>query len=129
MESVIAGRVPVVTGAGRSVGRAVARQLAELGTTVPVGARTAAAACRTAEELSDSGDVRPVDVAPSPLSGRRPGVLVNAVCPGLTATYPGAEAMGARPVADGTASVVWAVTPPDSGPTGGFFRDGQPLPW
>jgi NAD(P)-dependent dehydrogenase (short-subunit alcohol dehydrogenase family) len=57
------------------------------------------------------------------------GVLVNAVCPGLTATYPGAEAMGARPVTDGAASVVWAVTLPDSGPTGGFFRDGQPLPW
>jgi NAD(P)-dependent dehydrogenase (short-subunit alcohol dehydrogenase family) len=57
------------------------------------------------------------------------GVLVNAVCPGLTATYPGAEAMGARPVVDGAASVVWAVTLPDGGPSGGFFRDGQPLPW
>ena len=57
------------------------------------------------------------------------GVLVNAVCPGLTATYPGAEAMGARPVTDGAASVLWAATLPDDGPTGGFFRDGQPLPW
>ncbi|GAA1032626.1 hypothetical protein GCM10009557_31720 [Virgisporangium ochraceum] len=27
-------------------------------------------------------------------------ILVNAVCPGLTATWPGAESMGARPVAD-----------------------------
>ena len=27
------------------------------------------------------------------------------------------------------AGVVWAATLPDSGPTGGFFRDGQPLPW
>jgi len=27
------------------------------------------------------------------------------------------------------ASVVWAATLPDSGPTGGFFRDGRPLPW
>ncbi|HEY7722756.1 MAG TPA: SDR family NAD(P)-dependent oxidoreductase [Pedococcus sp.] len=57
------------------------------------------------------------------------GILVNAVCPGLTATYPGAEAMGARPVADGAAGVVWAATLPDDGPTGGFFRDGQPLGW
>ena len=57
------------------------------------------------------------------------GVLVNTVCPGLTATYPGAEAMGARPVADGAAGVVWAATLPDDGPTGGFFRDGQPLGW
>jgi hypothetical protein len=54
---------------------------------------------------------------------------VNAVCPGLTATYPGAEAMGARPVADGAAGVVWAATLPDDGPTGGFFRDAQPLGW
>lgn len=28
------------------------------------------------------------------------GILVNAVCPGLTATAPGMEAMGARPVAE-----------------------------
>jgi NAD(P)-dependent dehydrogenase (short-subunit alcohol dehydrogenase family) len=56
-------------------------------------------------------------------------VMVNAVCPGLTATYPGAEAMGARPVADGAAGIVWAATLPDDGPRGGLFRDGLPLPW
>ena len=56
-------------------------------------------------------------------------VLVNAVCPGLTATWPGAEQMGARPIADGAASVVWAATLPDDGPSGGFFRDGKPLGW
>ena len=56
-------------------------------------------------------------------------ILVNAVCPGLTATWPGAEQMGARPVADGAASVVWAATLPDDGPRGGLFRDGEPLPW
>jgi NAD(P)-dependent dehydrogenase (short-subunit alcohol dehydrogenase family) len=54
---------------------------------------------------------------------------VNAVDPGLTATAPGMEAMGARPVADGAASVVWAATLGPDGPTGGFFRDGQPHPW
>jgi len=57
------------------------------------------------------------------------GILVNAVCPGLTATAPGMEAMGARPVTTGAASVVWAATLPDDGPTGGFFRDSEPLPW
>lgn len=57
------------------------------------------------------------------------GILVNAVCPGLTATAPGMEAMGARPVADGARSVIWAVNLPDDGPTGGFFRDGKPLAW
>jgi NAD(P)-dependent dehydrogenase (short-subunit alcohol dehydrogenase family) len=56
-------------------------------------------------------------------------ILVNAVCPGLTATAPGMEAMGARPPAEGAASVVWAAILPDDGPTGGFFRDGKPLGW
>jgi NAD(P)-dependent dehydrogenase (short-subunit alcohol dehydrogenase family) len=56
-------------------------------------------------------------------------VLVNAVCPGLTATWPGAEEMGARPVAESAPGVVWAATLPDDGPRGGFFRDAAPLPW
>jgi NAD(P)-dependent dehydrogenase (short-subunit alcohol dehydrogenase family) len=56
-------------------------------------------------------------------------ILVNAVCPGLTATAPGMEEMGARPVADGARSVVWAAVLDDDGPRGGFFRDGAPLPW
>jgi NAD(P)-dependent dehydrogenase (short-subunit alcohol dehydrogenase family) len=58
---------------------------------------------------------------------RPAGVLVNAVCPGWVATDMGGP--GGRPVADGAASVVWAVTLPDSGPSGGFFRDGRPVPW
>lgn len=57
------------------------------------------------------------------------GVLVNAVDPGLTATAPSMEEIGARPVAEGAASVVWGATLPEGGPTGGFFRDGEPLPW
>ena len=56
-------------------------------------------------------------------------VMVNAVCPGLTATWPGAEQLGARPVAESARGVVWAATLPDDGPRGGFFRDGQPLGW
>ena len=56
-------------------------------------------------------------------------ILVNAVCPGLTATWPGAEQMGARPVGEGAASVLWAATLADDGPRGGFFRDGEPLGW
>lgn len=63
------------------------------------------------------------------LSAELSGVLVNAVDPGLTATFDGAAQMGARPVEHGAASVVWACTLPDDGPTGGFFRDGEPLPW
>jgi hypothetical protein len=56
-------------------------------------------------------------------------IMVNAVCPGLTATWPGAEQMGARPVADGARSIVWAATLPDDGPRGGLFRDGETLAW
>lgn len=54
-------------------------------------------------------------------------ILVNAVCPGWVATDMGGP--GGRPVAEGAASVVWAVDLPDGGPSGGFFRDGQPLAW
>lgn len=58
---------------------------------------------------------------------RDTGILVNAVCPGWTATDMGGG--GGRPLAQGAASVVWAVTLPDTGPSGGFFRDGKSLQW
>ncbi len=45
-------------------------------------------------------------------------ILVNAGCPGLTATFDGAEQMGARPVQAGAQSVMWAVLLPDDGPSG-----------
>jgi NAD(P)-dependent dehydrogenase (short-subunit alcohol dehydrogenase family) len=57
----------------------------------------------------------------------RDGVLVNAVCPGWVATDMGGP--GGAPVARGAASVLWAADLPDDGPSGGFFRHGQPLPW
>jgi len=58
---------------------------------------------------------------------RRDRILVNAVCPGWVATDMGGP--GGRPVAEGAASVRWAVDLPDDGPTGGFFRDGERIPW
>ena len=58
---------------------------------------------------------------------RRDGILVNAICPGWTATDMGGHA--GRPVSEGAASVMWAVELPDDGPSGGFFRDGRPVPW
>ncbi|HYY07047.1 MAG TPA: SDR family NAD(P)-dependent oxidoreductase [Actinomycetota bacterium] len=58
---------------------------------------------------------------------RGSGILVNAVCPGWIATDMGGP--GGDPVELGGTRVVWAVLIPDDGPTGGFFRDGQQLPW
>jgi NAD(P)-dependent dehydrogenase (short-subunit alcohol dehydrogenase family) len=55
------------------------------------------------------------------------GILVNSVCPGWVATEMGGA--GGRPIKEGAASVVWAALLPDDGPSGGFFRDGNPLPW
>lgn len=56
-------------------------------------------------------------------------VMVNAVCPDVTATVPGVEVRGARPVQESAPGVVWAATLPDDGPRGGFYRDGEPLGW
>lgn len=49
------GRVSVVTGANRGLGRAIAMALGSAGATVVVGARTAEAAARTAEDLGEAG--------------------------------------------------------------------------
>jgi NAD(P)-dependent dehydrogenase (short-subunit alcohol dehydrogenase family) len=56
----------------------------------------------------------------------RDGVLVNSVCPGPVKTEGG---RGSRSAAQGAASVVWAVTLPNGGPTGTYTRDGRELPW
>jgi len=60
------------------------------------------------------------------LRGER--ILVNSVCPGWVATEMGGRD-APRTVEEGAAGVVWAATLPDTGPTGGFFHDGEPLPW
>ena len=60
------------------------------------------------------------------LQGSR--ILINSVCPGWVATDMGG-ADAPRTVEEGAASVMWAATLPDDGPTGGFFRDGKQLPW
>ncbi len=57
-------------------------------------------------------------------------VLVNAVEPGHTATWPGTQQVGAPWVLEVAASVVLAAVLPDGGPSGAFPRDdGELLPW
>jgi NAD(P)-dependent dehydrogenase (short-subunit alcohol dehydrogenase family) len=56
------------------------------------------------------------------------GVKVNAVCPGWVRTVLGGPD-ATRSVEEGIAGIVWAATLDADGPSGGFFRDGQPLAW
>ena len=55
-------------------------------------------------------------------------ILVNSVCPGWVRTDMGGP-QAERSIEQGAAGIVWAATLPDDGPSGGFFRDGQPIPW
>ncbi|MFN7133883.1 MAG: SDR family oxidoreductase [Myxococcales bacterium] len=55
-------------------------------------------------------------------------VKINSVCPGWVRTDMGGP-HATRDVAEGARGIVWAATLPDDGPTGGFFRDGQPIAW
>lgn len=55
-------------------------------------------------------------------------ILVNSVCPGWVRTDMGGPD-APRTVAEGADTAVWLALLPDGGPTGGFFRDRQPIPW
>lgn len=55
------------------------------------------------------------------------GVLVNSACPGFVNTDMGGPHGAKKPVEEAAAGIVWLATLPDDGPTGGFFRDGEPV--
>lgn len=56
------------------------------------------------------------------------GLRVNSVCPGWVRTEMGGQ-RAPRAVEEGARGIVWAATLEEGGPSGGFFRDGRPIPW
>ncbi len=55
-------------------------------------------------------------------------VKINAMCPGWVRTDMGGSG-ATRSVEEGADTAVWLATLPDDGPTGGFFRDRESIPW
>jgi NAD(P)-dependent dehydrogenase (short-subunit alcohol dehydrogenase family) len=56
------------------------------------------------------------------------GIKVNSACPGWVQTDMGGPSATST-VEEGADTAVWLATLPDSGPTGGFFRDRRRIPW
>jgi NAD(P)-dependent dehydrogenase (short-subunit alcohol dehydrogenase family) len=59
---------------------------------------------------------------------RGTNVLVNSVCPGWVRTDMGGP-HARLSVEDGADTIVWAATLPEGGPSGGFFRKREAIPW
>jgi len=62
------------------------------------------------------------------LASDEPEIKVNVMCPGWVRTDMGGPS-APRSVEEGADTAVWLATLPDDGPTGGFFRDREPIPW
>lgn len=59
---------------------------------------------------------------------RAANILVNSMCPGWVRTDMGGPNASRTPE-QGADTAVWLATLPDGGPTGGYFRDRQSIPW
>jgi NAD(P)-dependent dehydrogenase (short-subunit alcohol dehydrogenase family) len=55
-------------------------------------------------------------------------IKINAICPGWVRTDMGGPG-ATKSVEDGADTAVWLATLPEDGPTGGFFRNREPIPW
>src|SRR3954469_16683948 len=99
----------LVTGANKGIGYEIAAGLGALGWAVGVGARDELT-IQYAKELRDMN------------------ILINAGCPGYTATDLNGF-RGVRTPEQGAAIAIRLATLPDDGPTGGFFDDAGVVPW
>lgn len=55
-------------------------------------------------------------------------VKINSMCPGWVRTRMGGDGATRTPE-EGADTALWLATLPEDGPSGGFFRDRQPLSW
>ncbi|HAI68056.1 MAG TPA: short-chain dehydrogenase [Gammaproteobacteria bacterium] len=55
-------------------------------------------------------------------------ILINSMCPGWVRTDMGGP-NATSTVQEGADTLIWLATLPDGGPSGGFFRNRQPIPW
>jgi NAD(P)-dependent dehydrogenase (short-subunit alcohol dehydrogenase family) len=62
------------------------------------------------------------------LTADEPGVSVNSICPGWVRTDMGGS-RAPRSVEEGADTAVWLATMADDVPSGGFFRNREPIPW
>jgi NAD(P)-dependent dehydrogenase (short-subunit alcohol dehydrogenase family) len=91
-----------------------AGQLAEMGAGFPAYRMSKAA-------LNALTRVTAAELGPTPIK-------VNAMCPGWVRTDMGGP-NATRSVEKGAETAVWLATLPETGPTGGFFRDKAPIAW
>jgi len=59
---------------------------------------------------------------------RESNILANSMCPGWVRTRMGGEG-APRSVAEAADTALWLATLADDGPSGGFFRDREPIAW
>lgn len=59
---------------------------------------------------------------------KQSNIKINSVCPGWVRTEMGGDEAPLS-VEEGAKGIVWAATLPDDGPSGGFFRHGEPIEW
>jgi NAD(P)-dependent dehydrogenase (short-subunit alcohol dehydrogenase family) len=62
------------------------------------------------------------------LAADEPELKVNAICPGWVRTDMGGSS-APRSVEQGADTAVWLATMSEDGPSGGFFRNREPIPW